>query len=94
MRPAMPVLSIRDAVLTVSAQSSHRTVGNKDERQFCPVCLCSFFASHWLTVLPLLVGAQLWSLVVLLVLFVLFHALLLLAACVPLFPFCMLLVFA
>jgi hypothetical protein len=29
-------------------------------RQFCPVYLCSFcFASLWLTVLPLLVGAQL-----------------------------------
>jgi hypothetical protein len=28
-------------------------------RQFCPVYLCSFcFASLWLTVLPLLVGAQ------------------------------------
>jgi hypothetical protein len=42
-------------------------------RQFCPVCLCSFhFASLWLTVLPLLVGAQLWSPVVSLALFGLF----------------------
>jgi hypothetical protein len=63
-------------------------------RQFCPVCLCSFcFASLWLTVLPLLVGAQLWSLVVSLVLFVPLHALLLFSTCAPLFPFCMLLVF-
>jgi hypothetical protein len=63
-------------------------------RQFCPVCLCSFcFASLWLTVLPLLVGVQLWSLVVSLVLFVLFHALLLFSTCVPLLPFCVLLVF-
>jgi hypothetical protein len=63
-------------------------------RQFCPVCLCSFcFASLWLTVLPLLVGAQLWSLVVSLVLFVLLHAILLFSTCAPLFPFCMLLVF-
>jgi hypothetical protein len=31
-------------------------------RQFCPVCLCSFcFASLRLSVLLLLVGAQLWS---------------------------------
>jgi hypothetical protein len=45
-------------------------------------------------VLPPLVGAQLWSLVVSLVLFVLLHALLLFSTCVPLFPFCMLLVFA
>jgi hypothetical protein len=50
-------------------------------------------ASLWLTVLPLLVGAQLWSLVVSLVLFVLLHAILLFSTCVPLFPFCMLLVF-
>jgi hypothetical protein len=63
-------------------------------RPFCPVCLCSFcLASLWLTVLPLLVGAQLWSLVVSLVLFVLLHALLLFSTCVPLFPFFMLLVF-
>jgi hypothetical protein len=63
-------------------------------RQFCAVCLCSFcFASLWLTVLPLLVGAQLWSQVVSLVLFVLLHAILLFSTCVPLFPFCMLLVF-
>jgi hypothetical protein len=63
-------------------------------RQFCSVYLCSFrFASLWLTVLPLLVGAQLWSLVVSLVLFVLLHAILLFSTCVPLFPFCMLLVF-
>jgi hypothetical protein len=62
-------------------------------RQFFPVCLCSFcFASLWLTVIPLLVGAQLWSLVVSLVLFVLLHALLLFSVYVPLFPFCMLLV--
>jgi hypothetical protein len=64
-------------------------------KQFCPVCLCSFcFASLRLTVLPLLVGAQLWSLVVSLVLFVLLHALLLFSTCVPQFPFCMLLVFS
>jgi hypothetical protein len=63
-------------------------------RQFCSVCLCSFyFASLWLAVLPLLVGAQLWSVVVSLVLFVLLHALLLFSTCVPLFPLCMLLVF-
>jgi hypothetical protein len=49
--------------------------------------------SLWLTVLPLLVGAQLWSLVVSLVLFVLLYAILLFSTCVPLFPFCMLLVF-
>jgi hypothetical protein len=49
--------------------------------------------SHWLTVLPLLVNAQLWSLVVSLVLFVLLHAILLFSTCVPLFPFSMLLVF-
>jgi hypothetical protein len=54
-------------------------------RQFCPVCLCFLcFASLQLTVLPLLVGAQLWSLVVSLVLFVLLHALLPFAMCVPL----------
>jgi hypothetical protein len=63
-------------------------------RRFCPVCLCSFcFASLWLAVLPLLFGAQLWSLLVSLVLFVLLHAILLFSTCVPLFPFCMLLVF-
>jgi hypothetical protein len=63
-------------------------------RQFYPVCLCSFcFASLWLTLLPLLVGAHLWSLVVSLVLFVPLHAILLLSTCVPLLPFCMLLVF-
>jgi hypothetical protein len=63
-------------------------------RQFCPVYVCSFcFASLRLTVLPLLVGAQLWSLVVSLVLFVLLHAILLFSTCVPLFPFCKLLVF-
>jgi hypothetical protein len=54
-------------------------------RQFCPVCLCSFcFASLCLTVLPVLVNAQLWSVVVSLVLFVLLHALLLFLTCVPL----------
>jgi hypothetical protein len=64
-------------------------------RQFCPVCLCSLcFASLWLTVLPLLVGAQLCSLVVSHVLFVLLHAILLFSTCVPLFPLWMLLVFA
>jgi hypothetical protein len=63
-------------------------------RLFCPVCLCSFcFASLPLTVVPLLIGAQLWSLVVSFILFVLLHALLLFSTCVPLFPFCMLLVF-
>jgi hypothetical protein len=63
-------------------------------RQVCPVCLCSFcFASLRLTVLPLLVGAQLWSLVVSLALSVSLHAILLFSTCVPLFPFCMLLVF-
>jgi hypothetical protein len=63
-------------------------------RQFCPVCLCSFcFASLWLTALPLLVDAPLWSIMVSLVLFVLLHALLLFSTCVLLFPFCMLLVF-
>jgi hypothetical protein len=44
-------------------------------RQICPICfffLC--FASLWLTVLPLLVDAQLWSPVASLVLFVLLHA--------------------
>jgi hypothetical protein len=57
-------------------------------RQFCPKCLCSFcFALLWLTVLPLLIGAQLWSLVVSLVLFVLLHALMLFSTCVPLFYF-------
>jgi hypothetical protein len=44
-------------------------------------------------VLPLRVGAQLWSLVVSLVLFVLHHAILLFSTCVPMFPLCMLLVF-
>jgi hypothetical protein len=39
------------------------------------------------------VGAQLWSLVVSLVLFVLLQAILLFSTCVPMFPFCMLLVF-
>jgi hypothetical protein len=53
-------------------------------RQVCPVCLCSFcFASLRLNVLPLLVGAQLWFLVVSLVLFVLLHALLPFTMCVP-----------
>jgi hypothetical protein len=42
---------------------------------------------------PLLVGAQLWSPVVSLVLFVLLHTILLFPTCLPLFPFCMLLVF-
>jgi hypothetical protein len=63
-------------------------------RQFCPVCSRSFcFASLWLTVLPLLVGAQRWSLVVSLVLFVLLHAIPLFSTCVPLFPFYVLLMF-
>jgi hypothetical protein len=54
-------------------------------RHLCPVCLSSFcFVSPLLTVLPLLVGAQLWSLVVSLILFVLLHAV---------FIFTMLLVF-
>jgi hypothetical protein len=39
-------------------------------------------------VLLLLVGAQLWSLVVSFILFVLIHALLLFSPCVPLLPFC------
>jgi hypothetical protein len=56
-------------------------------RQFCPVYLCSFcFASLRLTVLPLLVGAQLWSLVVSLVLFVLLHAILLFSFVFLCFP--------
>jgi hypothetical protein len=60
-------------------------------RQFCPVCLCSFcFASLWLAVLPLLDGAQPWLQVVSLVLFVLLHAILQFSTCLPLFPFCML----
>jgi hypothetical protein len=44
------------------------------------------------TVLPLFDGAQLWSLVVSLVLFVLLHALLLFSPCVPLLPFCIVIV--
>jgi hypothetical protein len=60
--------------------------------QFWPVFLCSFrFVSLRLNLLPPLVGAQLWYLVVSLVLFVLIHALRLFSPCVPLLPFCTLL---
>jgi hypothetical protein len=60
------------------------------------VALCNsacLMSMAQLTVLPLLVGAQQWSLVVSLVLFVLLHAIPLFSTCVPLFPFCMPLVF-
>jgi hypothetical protein len=57
----------------------------------CLSPLCTPGMVGGVVILPFM--SQLWSLVVSLVLFVLLHALLLFLTCVPLFPFCMLLVF-